>query len=76
MSLFHTHPQHHKRGRPTITEQDLVKCDRCREKTGNVVRTIVTIESAHVGDAQLILEICDDCYSSLRLWIYGANVNG
>ena len=57
----------------TLTEQDLTRCDRCREKTGDAVRTIVTIESAHVGDAQLVIEICDDCYQSLRFWIYGAN---
>ena len=58
----------------TITEQDLTRCDRCREKTGDLVRTIVTIESAHSGNAQLIIEICDDCYTSLRLWVYGEHV--
>ena len=57
-----------------ISDKDLTRCDRCREKTGDIVRTIVTIESAPLGaNAQLIIEICDDCYHSLRFWIYGAN---
>lgn len=55
-----------------ITEKDLTRCDRCREKTGDVVRTMVTIEQSN-ENAEITVEVCDDCYQSLRFWLYGQN---
>ena len=46
-----------------------IKCDRCRKKYDTPLPVLVDIESAN--DDYLDVEICDDCWQSLRLWLYG-----
>lgn len=52
-------------------EKKLTRCDRCREKTGDAVRTMVTIERQN-QNAEITVEVCDECYESLRFWLYGS----